>query len=207
MTAAVKGIKNLSNLTPHEVDMGDLIRRSLNPGRKDALTACFLLTHGELLREFPKEGERREYLSTLYDKMRALEERPVRKTRLHLLVPPSPTRTQSHRQAVAVASRPRPVTVDSLDERIRNLGKATIKRILGHDLSSPNLGGRLIYTATFEEGERVRIRVEENSLRGVSDEKREAVERAIEEIEYRLPRPRVGMTEMRTYTVSFSPGR
>jgi hypothetical protein len=197
---------NSISLRADEQEMRDLLRKSSSPERKEALVACYLLEHGDLLKKYPKDSKRHEYLSRLYDQVRPLiSPKSFVGRNSRLLIPNEPrTFSPSHRPSPPL--RIEPLTVDRVDRRIGNLALANAKAVLGHEgLSSPDLGGRLVFTATYEEGERVKIEITENSLKGLKAGQSESLETAIEEIEDRLTKPRVGMTEIRTHILEFSP--
>jgi len=77
------------------------------------------------------------------------------------------------------------------------LGKETI-------LSRSFAGGEITFTATYGDGNKVKFRVEENSLKGLNGEQREKVERAIEKMSVNSP-PQGGDLVTTFHTIKFSP--
>lgn len=81
-----------------------------------------------------------------------------------------------------------------------------VSEALGKDtlLSRSFAGGEISFTATYGDGERAKIRVEENSLKGLKGDQREKVERALERMSI-ASRPLGGHTVTTFHTIKFSP--
>ena len=77
------------------------------------------------------------------------------------------------------------------------LGKETL-------LSRSFAGGEITFTATYGDGNKVKFRVEENSLKGLNGEQREKVECAIERMSV-VSTPKGGELVTTFHTIKFSP--